>query len=177
MLTEDNVRRYLRVLYPVGLLLVLVPLVDLTLRAMPAQFGSLQWRFASVGLLLGNYGTIILGATLIGLAAVLLGDRGVLRALGIVALVMAALTLAVLVLFALDAVQIRQLVVANLKRQVLTSSASALFTGLAGTIVWLLVGRAALVASRPARGTAAPRSRAASSLVVGSPAAGTSEAV
>ena len=182
MLSEEAVRRYARALYPVAILLMLVPLVDLALRSLPPQFGTLQWRFATAGLLLGNYGTIILGVGLLGLVATLAGDRGVLRAAGIVALVMATVTLGVLALFLLDAVQIRKLATANYKRPILTSSVGAMFTGLLGLVAWLSIARAALTASRglAARGAAGTRDvgrpRAAAPIVVAAPS-GTSEAV
>lgn len=177
MLSEDNLHRYLRALYLVGLLLVFVPLMDLLLRSFPPQFGTLQWRFATTGLMLGNYGTILLGTGLIGLVAALVGDRGALRALGMVALVMAVVTLAVVLLFALDTLQIRRLAAANYKRPITLSAAGALFTGVFATLVWGVLGRAALVASRAvARVVPGSRSRAAAPIVVSAPT-GTSEAV
>jgi hypothetical protein len=88
---------------------------------------------------------------------------------------MAVFTVALLLMFALDAVQIRRLAVSNLKRPILMSSLGALFTGGLGTLAWLLLGRGALAASRggraaatAARGAARP---AAAPLVVGAPAA------
>lgn len=165
MLSEENVLRYVRALYSVGLLLVLVPLVDLTLRSLPPQIGTLQWRFATVGLLLGNYGTLVLGASLIGFTAALLGDRGVLRIVGVAALIMAVVTLALLVLFALDAVQLRQLVAVSVKRQLGLTSAGAAVTGLLGTMAWFLVGRSAMAASRSGRAVST-RNRAPSPLVM-----------
>lgn len=169
VLSEETLSRYVRALYPVGLLLVTVPVVDLVLRSLPPQFGTLQWRFATVGLLLGNYGTLILGAALVGLTAALLGERGVLRAVGIGALVMAVFTLAVLVLFALDALQLRGLVAPAVKRQVGLSAAGAAVTGLLGAATWFLVGRAAMNASRGTRPAVASRGgRAASPLVMAS---------
>ena len=170
MLSEENLLRYVRALYSVGLLLLIVPLVDLTLRALPPQFGTLQWRFSTVGLLLGNYGTLILGVSLIGLTAALLGDRGVLRAVGVGALIMAVVTLAMLVLFGLDAVQLRQLVAVNVKRQVGLSSLGAAITGLIGTVAWFLVGRGAMTASRGGRATVS-RARTAAPLVMAPSAA------
>ena len=172
MLSEDNLLRYVRALYSVGLLLAFVPLTDLALRTYPPQFGTLQWRFATTGLLLGNYGTLVLGVSLIGLTAALLGDRGILRAVGAAALVMGVITLAMLVLFALDAVQLRQLVNANVQHQVSTASAQAAVTGLLGTVAWFVIGRSAMTASRAGRPVAA-RSRAASPLVM-APGAGDS---
>jgi hypothetical protein len=169
--SDENLQRYARALYPVGFVLLLVPIMDLTLRSMPPQFGTLQWRFATVGLLLGNYGTILLGAGLVGLVAAISGHRTALRVLGIASVVMAVLTVAALLMFVLDAVQIRRLAAANFKRPILMSSLGALFTGGLGTIAWVVLGRGALAASRGGR-AAAPAARgpvraAASPLVVG----------
>jgi hypothetical protein len=165
VLSDENISRYVKALYPVAFLLIVVPLADLSLRAFPAQWGSLQWRFGTVGLLLGNFGTILLGTGLVGLIAALCGHRGVLRVLGYVALAIAVITLAMLALFMLDAVQMRQLANANFKRAILLSSAGALFTGLFGAITLVSIGRGALGAGRPAAGPGR-RAPAARPLVV-----------
>jgi hypothetical protein len=170
VLHEENVQRYAKGLYPVALLLIVVPVTDIALRAFPPQFGTLQWRFATVGLLLGNYGTILLGLGLLGLVAALLAHRGVLRGIGLVCLLLAVVTLAVLVLFGLDAIQIRRLAQPGFKRQILTSSLGALFTGTVGAVALATLGRAALAASRGGRAATATR-KAASPLVVGGVAA------
>lgn len=178
VLTEENVQRYAKGLYPIGFLLLTVPLVDVALRAMPPQFGTLQWRFATVGLALGNMGTMVLGAGLLGLVAAIRENRKFLRVLGFAALVVAAILLAVVVLFALDALQMRGLVQPALKRQVLLSSAGAAFTASFGILAFALLGRAALGASRPARSAATRRSAAGSPLVVATtPVASPGEAV
>ena len=166
MLSEENSQRYYKALFPVALLLVFVPLVDLALRVSPPQFGSLQWRFTTVGLLLGNYGTVILGLALFGLASVLTGSRGRLRAVGYVGVVMSVVTLAIVVLFLLDAVQMRQVVNANAKRLVLTASVGAMITALLGAIALLALGRGALAAGRGGPVATAPRRPVASPLVV-----------
>ena len=173
MISDENIQRYTKSLYAVCLLLVLVPLVDLTLRVLPAQFGSLQWRFGAVGLLLGNIGTILLGIGLLGLVAAICGHRGRLRAVGYATLVLAACILAMLALFALDAVQMRQVVNANFKRAILLSSSGAMFAGLFGVAALLAIGRGALAASRRASSAADRRGRpVASPLVVAGPRAG-----
>lgn len=151
MFNDDNVRRYVKALYPVALLLVLVPLADLTLRTFPPQFGTLQWRFATVGLLIGNMGTVMLGLGLIGLVAAIAGQRLPLRILGYVGLVAGVVILAVLVLFVLDAVQMRRLANPNFKRAILMSSVGAMFTGLFGAAAVFSIGRGALLASRAPR--------------------------
>ena len=90
--SDENFQRYSRALYPVASLLILVPLVDLTLRVYPPQFGSLQWRFVTVGMFLGNFGTMLLGLGLVGLIATINGHRGILRTIGYIALALAAAT-------------------------------------------------------------------------------------
>jgi hypothetical protein len=182
VLLEENVQRYTKGLYPVAVLLILVPLADLALRSYPAQFGTLQWRFGTAGLLLGNYGTILLGLGLFGLVAALQGNRALLRGVGFAAITLAVITLALLVGFGFDAIQIRALAQPAFKRQILTSSVGAVFTGLLGTLALVLLGRAALAASRATRvATSGGRARVAnapSPLVVGAaPAANAREAV
>lgn len=177
MFSEEVVHRYVRALYPVALVLMLFPLMDLALRSAPPQFGSLQWRFSMVGILLGNSGNILLGAGLFGLTAALAGNRKLLRAIGIVGIVMAVVTLAVVLLFALDAVQMRRLATANYKRIILTSSTGAALAGLFATGVWTVLGRSALAAARDAaRRVPAVRGRGPAPLVVAAPPS-TGEAV
>jgi hypothetical protein len=149
--SDENVQRYVKGMYPVAVLLMLVPLVDLSLRVFPPQFGTLQWRFATAGLFLGHTGTILLGTGLLGLIAVIAGHRRVLRILGFAALALGVIMLALLVLFALDAIQIRRLANPNFKRAVLLSATGALFNGLMGTITLFFLGRGGLAASRVSR--------------------------
>jgi hypothetical protein len=159
-------------------MLIVVPLTDITLRSLVAEAGSLQWRFGTVGLLFGNLGTVILGLGIAGLAATLSGSRGILRTVGFVALALAVVMLALMALFALDALQMRRLVQIGARRQVLVSSAGALGSAAVGSVVLLLLGRAALVSSRAARAVAERRGKpAATPLVAAAPAARASEPV
>ena len=175
MLSDENLQRYVKGLYPLGFLLMLVPMVDILLRVFPPQFGQLQWRFAAVGLALGNVGTVLLGLGLLGFVAAVLGHRGFLRGLGFFALVLAIVLLAVLALFLLDAVQIRQMAAANFKRQILTSSLGAAFAGGMGMIALFLMGRGALAASKATRLPERRVKAAPSPLVVAGSSAGASD--
>jgi hypothetical protein len=166
VLSDENLQRYTRALYPIAFLLILVPLADLSIRGFPPQLGSLQWRFGIVGVLFSNLGTVLLGLGLVGLVAAFNSHRGILKALGYVALTLAAVTIAMLALFALDAVQMRTLQNTTGKRVVLMSSMGAVFAGVFGVIALISIGRGALAASRPT-GPLGRRARpAASPLVV-----------
>jgi hypothetical protein len=171
VLSDENLQRYAKALYPVAFLLIFVPLADISLRSYPAQFGSLQWRFGTVGLLLGNFGTILLGLGLLGLVAALVGNRSTMRILGYVSLVAGVVTLAILALFVLDALQMRTLANANFKRVIALSAGGAMFAGVFGAVTLFAIGRGALSASR--FGSSGRRARpAASPLVVAGETAG-----
>jgi len=172
VLSEQNIQRYVRALYPVTLLLILVPLCDLALRGFPPQFGSLQWRFGIVGVLFGNFGTILLGLGLTGLIAALAGHRMTLRILGYVAMILGAITIAALALFVLDAVQMRQLVNANVKRTVLLGSIGAMFAALLGAVALFSIARGALAASAGSSAASRRARPAAAPLVVAGQSAG-----
>jgi hypothetical protein len=179
---DENSNRYLKAIYPVGFLLTTVPLVDIALRVFPPKFDTVQWRFAAVGLLAGNLGTVLLGLALIGLIATLVGQRKVLKVLGIVAMVAGVLLVAALGMFVLDALQVRRTVNPNFKQALTVSSMGALFTGGLGIISLFSLGVGAWVASkvvarRPAAAAATgrgPSKPAPSPLVVTAPNSGES---
>jgi hypothetical protein len=177
---DENSNRYLKGIYPVGLLLTLVPLVDIALRVFPPKFDTVQWRFAAVGLLAGNLGTVMLGLALTGLIATFVGHRKVLKVLGIVSMVGGVLLVAALGMFLLDALQVRRTVNPNFKQALTVSSIGALFTGGLGIIALFSIGVGAWVASkvtarRPAAATGRGPSKAAPSpLVVPTPNSGES---
>jgi hypothetical protein len=154
VLTDESLQRYAKGLYAVALLLICVPLVDIGIRSLGAEAGSLQWRFGTVGLLFGNLGTVLLGLGLSGFIAALTGNRQALRTVGFVAIILAVVVFALMALFALDALQMRRLVAPQVKRQILLSSAGAAFSAGFGMLAALLVGRSALVASRQTRAAA-----------------------
>jgi len=175
--TDENIPRFAKGLYPLAALLASFPAVDLALRVSPPQLGSLQWRFTVVGLLFGNFGTILIGFGLAGLIAAICGHRSFLRALGYVAMVFAMLAVALVVLFLLDAVQMRQVVNANAKRTVLIAALGALYTAGLGIFAFIAIGRGALSATRRGTAAGAPRrAKAGAPLVVG-PQTGATESV
>lgn len=94
-------------LYAVAALLIVVPLVDFALSVAAPQLGSVQWRFAAVGLLSGFTLTPILGLALGFGVASWLQHVPVQRVIALAAL---ATSLALVVLsagFLLDVLQIR----------------------------------------------------------------------
>jgi hypothetical protein len=179
VLRDENSIRYVKALYPVGFLLTLVPLVDLALRVYPPKFGTVQWRFAALGLLAGNLGTVLLGLGLIGLVAALVGHRMVLRVLAIIALVGGVLLVGGLGMFVLDALQVRRSANPQFVQALTVSTLGALFTGGLGLIALFSIGLGAWTASRggPVRRSTTARGTAkapATPLVVTAPNSGES---
>ena len=94
-------------LYVIAVLLILLPLVDFALSIPAAEFSSVQWRFASVGLLSGYTMMPILG---LGLAFVISAVRKhytMQRLLVVICLTTAVALVAMTLSFVLDGLQVR----------------------------------------------------------------------
>ena len=94
-------------LYVVAIILVAIPAIDFLLSVPAMNFGSVQWRFAAVGLLSGYTLTPVLGISLGLVIASVLKQHRVQLALVILCLTMGALLLVMCVAFLFDALQLR----------------------------------------------------------------------
>lgn len=148
MADRDEVRAFAGAVYPLGFLLLIVPLVDVTLRAYPFRFGAPDWRFAAFGTLFGNVGTMLIGLALIGIIAAYRGNALLLRVLSVLAILAGVLVLGLLALFALDALQVRQTAPEALRRPILTSAIGAATAALFGAASLFGVGIGAWISSR-----------------------------
>ncbi len=151
--------------YCVGALLILISLMDYAGSVLPAQLGNVGWRYGAVGLISSFALTPLLGGVILLGTAALSRQRAVLRAVGLLHLVVAVLLLVAIGSFALDALQVRRGSPPESQR---VTEISAIKAGveLALTVVasaWL--GLAGLRLSRP-RGPARP---AKGNVVVGTP--------
>ena len=149
--------------YLVAILLILLPLLDLVTNVWPVRPGTLEWRYGTLGLLSGFTLTPLLGMVLATASAALLDHRVVQRAIGIVNLLAAVAFAVVVVLFALDWLQMRAAVQAAQRQSMdvgaLKALAKHVLVGLA--LGWL--GIVGLRASR--REPGAGRRRSATSLM------------
>ena len=94
-------------LYLFGILLFFWPFTDLVTNALPVQLGNLHWRYGFGGLLAAYLNTPILGLVLLMAVAYWLRHVRTLRVLSVFELVMAVGLLVVIVVFALDMLQVR----------------------------------------------------------------------
>ncbi|MFZ5623638.1 MAG: hypothetical protein ACOY71_04300 [Gemmatimonadota bacterium] len=135
----------------------------------PVQPGNLQWRFGTLGLLLGRATPMVIADAFIVAGAAALGHVTFLRIWGILHLVLALLLLGALGLFALDAVQIRSLVPPDGHQRLTLATARAAGGGLLAIAVAVVLGIVCLKQAASARNEARQRAgrKSADALIVG----------
>ena len=119
-------RPVLMAAYPVALLLMLVPTIEVTAGAWPFQPSELSWRFGVGGIALKTVVTPLLGVLVAMGAAAALEHRRTLRALAVLCFVGAAVTAVVAALFAMDFLQLRGMVDPRMRQGMTVASATAL---------------------------------------------------
>lgn len=165
-------RPMLMALYLVALAFIVPSLLEFLLVTLPYRFGTAQWRFGAVGLLFNSVlFSPIVGISLAALVSVLLGHRTVSRVIAVIAALVALFLVLAVPLFALDFLQLRALVNAQVKRPFDLTSLKATFTGLlmAVTALWVAVATWRSAGAETQRSSAkAPVARPKSTVVMGS---------
>jgi hypothetical protein len=138
-------RAILAVLFGAGLLILLDQGADLlaTLLVRPVELGSASWRFGVFGLLASRVSALIVADVMLFVAAVALGWRGVLRWLGVIHLGLSAVFAGGLVLFFLDALQVRGTMPAQSAAAISGAAARAGIVALATCVALAWAGIAA----------------------------------
>jgi hypothetical protein len=132
--------RHARPLYFVALLLIGLPLLDFVGSALPLRLGSIEWRFGAFGVLSGFLLTPMLGVLVAIGAATVLGHQRVVRAIGIVSVVVGIVLVAALTLFLLDAIQLRGAVPHEQMTAFKATAARAVIKALAGAAAFIWIG-------------------------------------
>jgi hypothetical protein len=145
---RDEVRAFAGALYPLGVLLSVVPLIDVATRAWPFRYGAPEWRFAAFGTLFGSLGTMLIGLAVLGFVAAYRGNAVLLRVVSVVAILGGVIALVLLALFALDALQVRQMAPEAMRRSITSSAISAATAALLGAASLFGVGVGAWISSR-----------------------------
>ena len=149
-------------LYFVGLLLVLIPISEVTIAAWPPRIGEVAWRFSAFGMIGQGIMTPLLGLLLMLLAALEMEHLKVAKTLGVLC-GFAALGFAVLLLLAtLDTLQMRSAVSAEVRNAFDIATVAAFAKHAAGLLGTVLI---AFAAFRGARSTREPSGQ--DKLVVG----------
>ena len=163
-----NSRPWIYSLYAVAILLVVQPVAEALAFSWPIRFGEVGWRFGMVGSFFTLLGTFIVGVALLLLTGYLLGHRRVVRAGGIASIVLGGILIVASASFALDWVQLRMIIRTDLKGGFDITAAKAVIGGVLGTTACVLLGYAAIRASRrPASAHETRKATRGEGLVVG----------
>jgi len=106
----DFLRRYTLASYLVALMFIINPIVDASTNAWPWDFGNVQWRFGSTGIMSGYFISMLFGLLLLSAVAVAQQHRRVLYAVSAICGLTALLLLLASVTYTLDVLQVHPMV-------------------------------------------------------------------
>jgi len=155
MPTDSN--RIARFAYPLGLLLVLAPLLELAGRSWPLQWYLIQWRFQTELAVVNAAPVILIGALVMALVAWSDESVGVLKLMGVLLVTFGVLLLPTLALAAMDGMQIRQMARSELRGNIRNNIIVTLLRGLLASVAALSLGIGAMKAAGALGAAAAPR--------------------
>ena len=153
-------------LYAIGMLVVFAPLGDLAAGIGSLNPGAVPWRFGAAGLLSGALILPMVGLGFWFAAAVLLEHRTFLRVLSVLAGILFLVVGVTLVMFALDAFQVRVQVRQDAKRAFDLAAGKAAVTFLLEAVVLAVLAVNMHRAAQAVTGTRQARRADASSLLV-----------
>lgn len=142
--------------YAVALLLILAPLLDTVWSIAPYRLGEVRWRFAASGLVSRNLLDATLGLLLAYAAAFMGGHRRTQRTVSVVTLLGAIGLVLGLILFVLDAVQLRAALNEAGKNAVTVALLAGSTRYLLVIVTWIILAMSAWRSSRRTRTGSAP---------------------
>ncbi len=146
-----------RFAYPLGLLLLLAPLLELAGRIWPIQWYLVQWRFQAELATVNAAPVLLLGALVVAVVAYLSESVGVLKLAGILLVTFGVLLLPIVALMALDAMQVRQMARAELSGPIRNNAILAVLRGLVAALAATSLGIGAMKAAKAMTLSVAPR--------------------
>jgi len=150
--------------YIVAALLILIPIIDTGLSAVPFHPSNVGWRFGAVGVYSRALMTPILGLWILLALAALFEHATVLRIAAIASGILGIILIGILALFALDAVQLRSSVAVQIRKGFDVSTlvamakyaVAAVFLLLVARVSWKAAKKFGMVQPRPAKGSIIP---------------------
>lgn len=138
-------------LYATALFIIADQLSELVVALYPFNYGDVNWRFGAFGLATGRATTFVLVDGFVLIAALGRGHVGFIRFWGALHVLVAAALVAALVVFALDAVEIRQLVNPEGRSGVQVVSARAAVMAVSAAIFCTWLGVAGIRAAQSSK--------------------------
>lgn len=157
-------------LYTVCGLFLLSPALDLLAAVLPPHPGNIQWRFGLMVTIAPTIMTGVISLAMYAVLGVLFGHRVVLRWVGVISLVLSVAYVGMLLVFALDLLQLRKAVPGERQTAFWIMSLKCLAQILTGSFVLLVLGAGSLrlTRSRGKEGAVEGGGRRQGPMVVGS---------
>jgi hypothetical protein len=137
--------------YFVAFALTCIPPFDALMQALPFRIHDPRWRFGAFGLLSNAMMIPVTGLLIAFVAAALFEHRVLQRTLGILALAFAVITAGALIIFGLDALQVRQQVATPMQLAFRVASTTAVTKSILGILTLGAFGLASLKAPKGPR--------------------------
>lgn len=151
-LPAPDIRRWLPATYLLGLCLFVAPIIQTLGSLWPPQFDEPTWRYGAVGIFLSASGAASLGLLIVLAAAMAMGHRVMLRVAGILAILLTLVLLIICGAFALDVVQVRNVVRTQVRGGFDISAAKAVLMALVVMVTSIFIAIAAFRAAAPEGG-------------------------
>jgi hypothetical protein len=114
---QPDMRPLLKGMYPVALAIMLIPIFEMSvgIGVWPPRLWDLNWRFGSIGMLLKSLVVPLFGLGIASTIAAFLEQRRVLRMFACIGIALSALIVVAVGIFALDYLQLRNVVPVQIK--------------------------------------------------------------
>jgi len=165
-LTSVPIRHVAWCLYAIGFMLCLAPLMELAAGLGSVNPGAVPWRFGALGLMSGALVLPLVGIGTTFAAAVALEHRGMVRFLTAVAILLLVTVVGAIVIFGLDALQVRSQITQSAKRAFDLATIKAALTYATEILVLLVLSLNTLKAGRAMASRASQRKAESGTLVV-----------
>jgi hypothetical protein len=140
-LSTTQLRLLGNLLYFAAAALIINFFAEFVIKVWPLKMGELNWRAGAIGLLMDVFLATLVPTAMMYFAAIMNNQRKVLRFLSILSLIAGILSVALLLMFALDSIQVRTQLPQNVKMQFYKVAMRAAMVGtmFATASIWLFV--------------------------------------
>jgi len=166
MVLDLQTARTARFAYPLGLLLILAPLLELAGRLWPLQWYLVQWRFQTELAVVNAAPVLLIGALVVATVAWIGEDTGMLKLAGLLLVTFGVLLLPTIAMMALDGMQLRQMARADLRGPLRNNIIVSVLRACLASLAALSLGLGALKLARqlgqqfsPRASSSSPRTR------------------
>jgi hypothetical protein len=157
MPAPNNTMRAARFAYPLGLSLMLAPLLELAGRIWPLQWYLVQWRFQTEIAVINAAPVLLIGALIVAVVAWADESVGALKLAGALLITFGIVLLPVLAMIALDGLQVRQMARAELRGPLRNNILLSMVRAMLSSVAAISLGLGAMKVAKALSMEASPK--------------------